>query len=143
MKGYVKAIKKRIRADYKYFMRHGIDSDKLDYIAESLNERLIEAAWHAKELEGLSYDEKIKKIASLAVFPTEISRAQAEGLVRVSAKTGQNLSFADVLKGKFDWNEINATRDELIELYKRSGYSENEAKKKAKLDVSQQFFGSP
>lgn len=141
-KGYVKAIQHRIAANIKYFERHGIISDKMDYIAQSLDPKEIQGAWNSKELQGLSYDEKVKRIASLATFPTEMSVLQAEKMVDAANALGLNLSFADVLKGGFDWGQLNEKEKILTAQALARGLSEKEAKKSARIAISQAYFGS-
>lgn len=131
---YVKEILKQVEADVKYFQRHGIVSDKLDTY-KFTDVATIKAAWQDEDLKELAYKDKVKKIASLIVFPTDVSRLQAESLVEAAKMTDQDLTFADILKGKFDWSAINNTKADLV----KAGYSA----KQIRLKISQSFFGSP
>lgn len=136
---YVELIKKKAVNDLKYFERHGIKTDKADDLKYIPDDEIV-SVWKDPDFKNLGYNDRIRKIASILVFPTELSRDRAEKLRMASGALGKPMDFADVLKGKFDWESLSKIREEktieFVKLYGPAG------RKMASQYISQTYFGS-
>ncbi len=137
---YVELIKKRAASDIKFFERKGIKTDK-DIYWKRTSDRAIMGAWQDPELQKLDYHERIRKISSIMVFPTEMSRNQAESLRKASDALGNPLAFEDVLKGKFDWKTLDKLKEQKANEYEGL-YGPARARTLASQYISQTIFGS-
>ena len=137
---YVKKIWRKAAKDLKYFERHGIETDKKD-VWKYTSDEDIKAIWKDPDLKKLNPDERIRKIASLMVFPTEMSRAQADKLKEASIALGNSMDFKQILKGEFDPESLSKIKEEKFKEYEPL-YGPAQARKMAGQYISQTFFGS-
>lgn len=100
----LKELRKRIKNDAKYLVRHQVMSQaEIDEVLDVYSDDShLAAFWNDRKLASLTENERIKKISGQIVFPLGNSRAQAEAKVRGSIKLGQPMSFIQVLRGEYD-----------------------------------------
>ena len=110
----LKELRKRIKNDAKYMVRHQVMSQaEIDEILDVYSDDShLAAFWNDHKLASLSEHERIKKISGQIVFPLGNSRAQAEAKVKGSKSTDTPMTFAQVLRGEYD-ALIKADADEL------------------------------
>ena len=110
----LKELRKRIKNDAKYLVRHQVMSQAdIDEILDAYSDDShLAAFWNDRKLASLSEHERIKKISGQIVFPLGNSRAQAEAKVKGSKNTETLMTFAQVLRGEYD-ALIKADADEL------------------------------
>lgn len=110
----LKELRKRIKDDAKYLVRHQVVSQaNIDEILDTYSDDShLAAFWNDRKLASLTEHERIKKISGQIVFPLGNSRAQAEAKVEGSKNIGTPMAFAQVLRGEYD-ALIKADADEL------------------------------
>lgn len=110
----LKELRKRIKEDAKYLVRHQVVSQAaIDEILDIYSDdRHLAAFWNDRKLASLSEHERIKKISGQITFPLGNSREQAKAKVKGSEGTDTPMTFVQVLRGDYD-ALIKADADEL------------------------------
>lgn len=100
----LKELRKRIKNDAKYLVRHqAMSQADIDEILDVYSDDShLAAFWNDRKLASLTENERIKKISGQIVFPLGNSRAQAEAKVKGSKDTDTPMTFAQVLRGDYD-----------------------------------------
>lgn len=130
----LKELRKRIKNDAKYLVRHQVMSQAaIDEILDTYSDDShLAAFWNDRKLASLSEHERIKKISGQIVFPLGNSRAQAEAKVKGSKNTDTPMTFAQVLRGEYDVL-IKADADEL----RAAGYASDYIR----MFIGEKYFG--